>query len=472
MNETTIAVAIWDGVEELDVVGPYEVLTAWGTHANGRSIRVHTVAERADEVRCAHGLRLLPDRTWDDVGEIDVLVLPGGNARPQAEDERVLDRVRGLGENGTLMTSVCTGALILAAAGLLEGRPATTHWSALDSLGAYDGVEVRPDARFVDDGHGGHRGRRLRRDRHGPPPGRAAGLAGAGEGRAALHPVRPRASRMRRAAAIAALLALAALVRLCQQRRPPRRALDQGLRRGGPVLADHDACAPGHDGLGRVQDAVPRRPRQHQARERRRSRSGCAGRRSRSCPGWARSGRSTPAERSTGIQRRQDREAHRAERRGRVQHLDRRRLRLGCGRPGSERRPRLPARRTASSRGSRPATGRPSMAFDGANGLGREPPRHDDRPHRPRPRTSPRLLDDPRRRERPRARADDVLPRQPVGHGPRHRPAEGESGDRRRSSRRSRSARAGSTSSPPATSSGCRRAAPRSTRAASRRWTR
>ena len=151
MNETTIAVAIWDGVEELDVVGPYEVLTAWGTHANGRSIRVHTVAERADEVRCAHGLRLLPDRTWSDVGEIDVLVLPGGNARPQAEDERVLDRVRGLGENGTLMTSVCTGALILAAAGLLEGRPATTHWSALDSLASY-GVEVRPEARFVDTG--------------------------------------------------------------------------------------------------------------------------------------------------------------------------------------------------------------------------------------------------------------------------------------------------------------------------------
>ena len=151
MSETTIAVAIWDGVEELDVVGPYEVLTAWGAQSNGSAVHVYTVAERADEVRCAHGLRLLPDRTWSDVGEIDVLVLPGGNARPQAEDERVLDRVRGLGENGTLMTSVCTGALILAAAGLLEGRPATTHWSALDSLAAY-GVEVRPEARFVDTG--------------------------------------------------------------------------------------------------------------------------------------------------------------------------------------------------------------------------------------------------------------------------------------------------------------------------------
>jgi len=152
MTETTVAVAIWDGVEELDVAGPYEVLTAWGAQSNGSAVHVYTVAERGDEVRCAHGLRLLPERTWSDVGEIDVLVLPGGNARPQAEDERVLDRVRGLGENGTLMTSVCTGALILAAAGLLEGRPATTHWGALEALSKYENVDVRPDARFVDDG--------------------------------------------------------------------------------------------------------------------------------------------------------------------------------------------------------------------------------------------------------------------------------------------------------------------------------
>jgi len=151
MSNTTVAVAIWDGVEELDVVGPYEVLTAWGTHSNGSAIQVHTVAENVDEVRCAHGLRLLPERTWSDIGEIDVLVLPGGHAGTQVDDETVLARVREFGTNGTLMTSVCTGALILAAAGLLEGRAATTHWSALDTLASY-GVEVRPEARFVDTG--------------------------------------------------------------------------------------------------------------------------------------------------------------------------------------------------------------------------------------------------------------------------------------------------------------------------------
>jgi len=148
----TIAIGIWEGVEELDFVGPYEVLTAWASSANGQDVRVRTVAEEAELVRCAHGLRVLPDATWTDVGEIDVILLPGGHTRPQAADDRVLDRLRKLADNGTLMTSVCTGALVLAAAGLLEGRQATTHWGSLDSLRAYDGVEVLPDARFVDTG--------------------------------------------------------------------------------------------------------------------------------------------------------------------------------------------------------------------------------------------------------------------------------------------------------------------------------
>jgi transcriptional regulator GlxA family with amidase domain len=152
VSETTIAIAVWDGVEELDFAGPYEVLTAWQHFADGRTVRVETVAAHAAEVRCAHGLRVLPDKVWDDVDDLDVLVLPGGHARSQVEDDRVLERVRRLADAGTLMTSVCTGALILAAAGLLDGRPATTHWGALEALGEFENVEVRPDARFVDDG--------------------------------------------------------------------------------------------------------------------------------------------------------------------------------------------------------------------------------------------------------------------------------------------------------------------------------
>ena len=150
MSERTIAVAVWDGVEELDFAGPYEVLTAWAAGAENGT-RVVTVGESAAEVRCAHGLRVVPDTTWSDVGDVDVLVLPGGNSRPQLEDERFLERLRGMAERGTLMTSVCTGALPFAAAGLLDGKPATTHWSALELLAGY-GVDVRPDERYVDTG--------------------------------------------------------------------------------------------------------------------------------------------------------------------------------------------------------------------------------------------------------------------------------------------------------------------------------
>ncbi|MCA1657392.1 MAG: DJ-1/PfpI family protein, partial [Actinobacteria bacterium] len=100
------------------------------------------------------GLRVLADRTWADAGPFDVLVYPGGRGtRPQLEDQEVLGWIRGAADGGALMTSVCTGSLVYAAAGLLDGRPATTHWGSLEDLGRLGtNVEVRPDDRFVDTG--------------------------------------------------------------------------------------------------------------------------------------------------------------------------------------------------------------------------------------------------------------------------------------------------------------------------------
>jgi transcriptional regulator GlxA family with amidase domain len=151
MSDYRIGIGIWDGVEELDFAGPYEVLTAWANQSDGRSISVETIAADGEPVTCAHGLRVIPDRAWEDEAGFDLFLLPGGNTGPLQADEAFLQRLRDLAAAGTLMTSVCTGALVYAKAGLLDGRPATTHWSALDRLEG-QGARVDREARFVDDG--------------------------------------------------------------------------------------------------------------------------------------------------------------------------------------------------------------------------------------------------------------------------------------------------------------------------------
>ncbi len=150
----TIGIFVFDGAEELDWVGPYEVLGSWAQLWPQDEVRVVTFSMTGDPVRCAKGLRVTPDHSWDDAPALDVLVYPGGmGTRPHIEDEHVLSWVRKMASQDTLMTSVCTGALVYAAAGLLDGRPATTYWAALELLGSLGkGIELRPDDRFVDDG--------------------------------------------------------------------------------------------------------------------------------------------------------------------------------------------------------------------------------------------------------------------------------------------------------------------------------
>jgi transcriptional regulator GlxA family with amidase domain len=149
-----IAIVIFDGAEELDFAGPWEVLAAWARMWPDDSAQVYTVADSLEPITCAKGLRVLADHTWESAPAPDVVLWPGGKgAREQLGVEAVRERVRGLRATGALMTSVCTGSLVYADAGLLDGRPATTYWGALDRLGEL-GREIRVDgeARFVDDG--------------------------------------------------------------------------------------------------------------------------------------------------------------------------------------------------------------------------------------------------------------------------------------------------------------------------------
>ncbi len=152
-NPLTVGIFVFDEAEELDVVGPYEVLSSWASLSPLRP-QVLTFSADGRGVRCAKGLRLVPDADADEAGPLHVLVYPGGRGtRALAEDSDHLAWVRAMRTRTPLMTSVCTGALVYAAAGLLAGRPATTHHRAFGELAALDpSILADTEARFVDDG--------------------------------------------------------------------------------------------------------------------------------------------------------------------------------------------------------------------------------------------------------------------------------------------------------------------------------
>lgn len=150
----TIGIVVFDDVEELDAVGPWEVLAFWTQTWPDDGWTVITLSPSGEAVRCAKGLRITPDHSFTSAPDLSVVVHPGGQGtRPQLKDAAHLQWVRMQAASAEMMTSVCTGSLVLAAAGLLHDRPATTHWGSLDLLAELDPtIEVRPDDRFVDSG--------------------------------------------------------------------------------------------------------------------------------------------------------------------------------------------------------------------------------------------------------------------------------------------------------------------------------
>ena len=149
-----IGILLFPDVEELDAIGPWEVLSFWTRNHPGDGWRVSCVSADGGAVTCAKGLTVQAHHSTATMPPLDVLLHPGGmGTRPQLKDQRHLDWVRQQRETVPLMTSVCTGSLVFAAAGLLRGRPATTHWASLGLLAELDPtIEVRDQDRFVDDG--------------------------------------------------------------------------------------------------------------------------------------------------------------------------------------------------------------------------------------------------------------------------------------------------------------------------------
>jgi transcriptional regulator GlxA family with amidase domain len=155
VERLSIGIVLFDGAEELDWAGPWEVLSYWSKTHPQDHVEVFTVArDNSRPIECAKGLKVLADHSWDSAPEIDVLVYPGGRGtRTHLGDDEVRAWLRSIHERARLTTSVCTGALVLADAGLLKGRAATTYWSDFDELLAVDGsIEPRPQDRFVDEG--------------------------------------------------------------------------------------------------------------------------------------------------------------------------------------------------------------------------------------------------------------------------------------------------------------------------------
>jgi transcriptional regulator GlxA family with amidase domain len=149
-----IGIFLFDGVEELDAVGPWEVLAYWTLHHPEDGWRVSCISGGGADVIGAKDLVLGAHHSVTTAPDLDVLVYPGGvGTRRLLRDRAHLDWIRDLRVRTPLLTSVCTGSLVYAAAGLLAGRPATTHWSSLNLLSEIDPtIETRVDARFVDDG--------------------------------------------------------------------------------------------------------------------------------------------------------------------------------------------------------------------------------------------------------------------------------------------------------------------------------
>ncbi len=144
-------ILIFPQVEELDFAGPWEMVTMWRQVAGGPETCL-IVAESAAPVICAKGLSVNPHVSFGACPPLDVLLVPGGQGtRAEVDNPRLLALVREQAERCQAVLSVCTGAFVLHAAGLLSGKKATTHWGSLDRLRALGDVEV-VGQRWVRDG--------------------------------------------------------------------------------------------------------------------------------------------------------------------------------------------------------------------------------------------------------------------------------------------------------------------------------
>ena len=166
VHKLNVGILMFDGVEVLDFAGPFEVFSQTRLVPGVESrrsdasapFRVFTVTRNGETVTATGDLQLTPRYSFQTSPPIDLLVVPGGyGTRALLRDRETLDWIRTTAATAKRVTSVCTGSLLLAQAGLLDGRRATTHWGALDLLQEISDareadISIQHDLRFVDDG--------------------------------------------------------------------------------------------------------------------------------------------------------------------------------------------------------------------------------------------------------------------------------------------------------------------------------
>lgn len=155
INKWSVGIFLFNGVEVLDFAGPFEVFSV--TEADKeKPFTVYTVSQNGEMITARNGLKVQPDYSIEDLPPVDILIIPGGKGvrENEVKNETIINWVRQQMKEVKLMTSVCTGALLLAKAGLLEGLQATTHWASIQTFKKdFPRVEVMENVKFVDEGH-------------------------------------------------------------------------------------------------------------------------------------------------------------------------------------------------------------------------------------------------------------------------------------------------------------------------------
>ena len=150
-----VGILLFDEVEVMDFAGPFEVFSLAETVDKQKLFQVHTISPDGELISARNGLKVQPDYAIQDMPAMDILIIPGGYGAEEIiiHDPVIIKWIQTQAQQVKLLASICTGALVLAEAGLLQGLEATTHWMDLDRLQQdYPDVIVKSGVKFVDQG--------------------------------------------------------------------------------------------------------------------------------------------------------------------------------------------------------------------------------------------------------------------------------------------------------------------------------